>query len=186
LFGIGARPVNPDDVPSAGVCHRPTRPEANQPPAPQPIDIALDVAFGLPWPNPVPHTAPAWQSGSSLTGMPTWLWVDGVEPISGQSSGAGVVVQVTARPVATVWDLREGRVRCDGLGEPYERGGSTDCTYTFTETSDHQRGGRFHASVLVTWQVAWTASNGASGTFGRAVTGAPFTIDVDEAQAVTD
>jgi hypothetical protein len=178
--------VNPDDVPSAGICRRPSRPDTDQPPAQAPIDIALDVAFGLPWRNPVPHTAPAWQSGTSLTGIPTWLWVDGIEPISGQSSGAGVVVQVTARPIATTWDLRQGRVRCDGLGKPYKRGGSSECTYTFTQTSDHQRAGRFHASVMVTWQVTWTASNGTGGSFGRAVTGAPFTIHVDEAQAVTN
>src|SRR3954468_789726 len=72
LFGIGSRPVNPDDVPSAGICRRPSRPDTDQPPAQAPIDIALDVAFGLPWRNPVPHTAPAWQSGTSLTGIPTW------------------------------------------------------------------------------------------------------------------
>jgi hypothetical protein len=40
--------------------------------------------------------------------------------------------------------------------------------------------------VFVIWQVSWTASDGSGGSFGRAVTGAPFSIEVDEAQAVTD
>jgi hypothetical protein len=179
------RPVNPDDVPSAGICRRPDR-TGPETPTPDPIDLALDAAFGLDWPTPQPRTAPAWQSSVTLTGIPTWLWVEGVDVISGQSTGAGVVVQVTARPVATTWNLREGTERCDGLGRAYERGRTSDCTFTFTRTSDDVRGGKFRASVLVTWQVTWTASDGSGGTFGRAVTGAPFSIDVDEAQAVTD
>ena len=180
------RPVNPDDVPSAGICRRPGRTvtDGNQPI--EPIDIALEVTFGLDWPDPLPRTAPAWQSGASLTGIPTWLWVDGIEPISGQSTGAGVVVQVAARPISTTWNLRDGVEECDGLGTPYARGEASNCTFTFTHTSANEKGGKFHASVFVTWQVTWIASDGTSGSFGRAVTGAPVAIDVDEAQAVTD
>ena len=114
------RPVNPDDVPSMGRCRRPERPTDEEGPgAPEPIDIALDVTFDLDWPDPLPRTAPDWRSGAALTGVPTWLWVDGIEPISGQSTGAGVVVQVTARPVSTTWNLRAGEKRCTGLGVAY-------------------------------------------------------------------
>ena len=177
------RPVNPDDVPSMGRCRRPERPtDEEDPGAPEPIDIALDVTFDLDWPDPLTRTAPDWRSGAALTGVATWLWVDGIEPISAQSTGAGVVVQVTARPVSTTWNLRAGEKRCTGLGVAYARGAESDCTFTFADASEKP----LRASVFVSWQVSWTASDGSGGSFGRAVTGAPFSLEVDEAQAVTD
>ena len=177
------RPVNPDDVPSMGHCERPERrPGIDALGSLDPIDVALDITFGLAWPDPIPRSAPDWRSGAALTGVPTWLWVEGIEPISGQSTGAGVVVQVTARPIATTWNLRDGTLRCDGLGEAYERGQQSDCTYTFADAHEKP----LKASVFVTWKVSWSASDGSGGSFGQAVTGAPFSLDVDEAQAVTD
>ena len=58
----------------------------------------------------------------------------------------------------------------------------SDCTFTFVDASEKP----LRASVFVIWQVSWTASDGSGGSFGRAVTGAPFSLEVDEAQAVTD
>ena len=141
-------------------------------------------------PFPVPSTAPSLEV-RPLTGLDTWLWIDpgawGTREATAEL--AGFSVTVTATPVRVVWDMGEGErpVTCDGPGSVWQADGpasqSTDCSYNYRWNSDDEPGGVFRASVSVEWDVAWTASNGATGTLAPGRRSTTFDVAVRSIEA---
>ena len=141
-------------------------------------------------PFPVPSTAPSLDV-RPLTGLDTWLWIDpgawGTREATAEL--AGFSVTVTATPVRVVWDMGEGErpVTCDGPGSVWQADGpagqSTDCSYNYRWNSDDEPGGVFRASVSVEWDVAWTASNGATGTLAPGRRSTTFDVAVRSIEA---
>jgi hypothetical protein len=155
------------------------------PPPPTPEEIAEDLVGQLDPPPPDVHTNPP-ADGDQLVGLPTWLWVSNWEPVSVSGSG----VTVTARPVATYWDLGTGDpiVEC-GRGTPYDTSvppdaQDTDCSYTYQTTSAEEPGGTWDAAVSMVWSVAWTGPGGTGGSFGYGATETRFPLRSMEVQAL--
>lgn len=212
LYGPGSRPTNPWDLPMGDV-YRPGAPAAPgapagpapapgapaapgapgapgapappPPPPPTPEEIAEELVGRLDPPVPDVHTNPP-SDGDQLVGLPTWLWVSNWAPVSVSEAG----VTVTARPVATYWDLGAGDpvVEC-GRGTPYDTSRSpdeqdTDCSYTYQYTSADQPGGVYDAAVSMVWAVSWTGPGGTGGSFGYGATETGFSLRAVEVQAL--
>ncbi|HEY8547733.1 MAG TPA: hypothetical protein VIL36_21870, partial [Acidimicrobiales bacterium] len=160
---------------------------------PEPPDvetIARQVYAEVPLVTPEPHTSPP-PDAPQLVGFPVYLWVDDLvwRDFSATASVSGISVTVVARPAKVEWDMGDGTVvTCQGSGEAGdERGadaGAGRCSHVYQHVSDDQPGGRYRASVTVTWIVTWSASTGQSGTLPPASRSADFTMLVTERQAV--
>lgn len=177
--------------------HQPGTPapavEATEAVAPTPPDvetIARQLYAEIPLAVPVPHTSPP-PDAPQLVGFPMWMWVDDAvwRSFDAGVSVSGISVSVVARPETIEWDLGDGTVRiCEGPGTAWNpNGGSgqaTDCSHTYQFVSADEPGGRYRASVTVTWSVTWSASTGESGTLPSASRSADFSLLVTERQAV--
>lgn len=96
-----------------------------------------------------------------------------------------------ARPVWTEWDLYETELACDGPGEPFVPGTSdvgdpSPCSHAFLHRSTDLPDRVYPASATIHWEVDWVANDGSRGLLPPRETTTPFTIEVREAQAVTD
>lgn len=173
--------------------HQPGTPDPAAPGAalPEPPDvesIARQVYAEVPLVVPEPHTSPP-PDVPQLVGFPVWLWVDDLvwRDFSATASVSGISVTVVARPASVEWDMGDGEVvTCEGPGVAWREGGShtSDCSHTYQFVSADEPGGRYQASVTVSWSVTWSASTGQSGTLPPASRSTDFSLLVTERQAV--
>ncbi len=66
---------------------------------------------------------------------------------------------------------------------------TSDCSYTYSQSSATQQGGAYAASVTVTWRVTWAGFSPATGPVGGVLNAAlpiadPFNLKVAEGQAL--
>ena len=173
--------------------YQPSTPDGPAPAAPQPPDveaIAREVYAEVPLVLPEPHTSPP-ADAPQLVGFPVWLWVDGGvwQEFEAHAAVSGVSVSVVAHPAQITWKLGDGTtITCDGPGTPWDPSGGagqgTDCSHTYQFVSAGEPGGRYQASVTVTWSVTWSASTGQSGVLPAASRTSGFSLLVTERQAV--
>lgn len=164
-------------------------PDAEEPEAqgPSAAAVAERAYEQLRLPEPQVAASPA---GDQLVTVPTWLWLEGWEPVSATASAGGVEVTATARPQSVEWDMGDGTtVTCDGPGTPYRDQGdpaepSPDCGHTYRTSSAGQQGEAFPVSARVTWTVSWSGA-GQEGTFPGLVTETSTSFRVLESQALT-
>jgi hypothetical protein len=157
------------------------------------MTIVRQVYAEVPLALPVPHTSPP-VDADQLVGFPIWMWVDDTvwRSFDASASVAGVTVTVVATPKSLRWDMGDGTVvSCSGPGTVWGAGsdggagpGRSECSHVYRYVSAHQPDGRYHASVTVTWSVAWSASTGESGALPDASRSAAFELNVVERQAV--
>jgi hypothetical protein len=169
------------------------RPVAATPAAAPVVDIMTivrQVYAEVPLALPVPHTSPP-VDADQLVGFPIWMWVDGAvwRSFDAWASVSGVTVTVVAQPKSLHWNMGDGTVvSCAGPGTAWVEGSSgdqrSDCSHIYQYVSAHQPDGRYHASVTVTWSVAWSASTGEAGTLPDASRSTGFDLNVVERQAV--
>lgn len=159
--------------------------------------LARQVYAEVPLVFPTPHTSPPIDE-VQLVGLPVWLWLedDVWRTFDASASVAGVTVTVVAEPSTAVWNMGDGAtVRCNGPGTPWSPGSAggsgrgrrsekSDCSHTYQFVSDSQPGGRYQASVTVTWTVSWRASTGETGTLPAASRTTGFELDVRQRQAI--
>jgi hypothetical protein len=165
---------------------------ANGTPAVTPQEL-LQVAIGkLRVPVLRPGTAPPLGS-DALVGLPEWFWVpaNAWHPASVIVSAGPVWAQATATPVQLTFYPGSGlpAAACRGPGMAYSAarpgGRTTDCSYTYPQSSALQPGGAYPASVTVTWRVTWTGSGGVGGTLNAGLQIAyPISVPVAEGQAL--
>jgi hypothetical protein len=134
-----------------------------------------------------PATAPPLPR-KGLVGLPEWYWIpNGWRPINVTVSAGPVWATVTATPVSLSFDAGGGQPgsSCTGPGAQYRRGGHTGCSYTYTQSSATQPGGRYAAAITVTWRVSWTGSGGTGGLLDPGLQIAfPFSLQIAEGQAL--
>ncbi len=161
--------------------------EITPPVAPEVIrDIA---AARLEPPPPSPETSPP-LARQTFVRVPTWLWLDQAawSPIEVSTTRGLTTVTVRATPTHARWVMGDGGgITCFGPGVAWRSGASeddTDCSYTYRHSSYGEPGGRFEASVTVTWEFEWWINDVYQGGFGTVDLSVPFGVEVAEIQAV--
>ncbi len=164
-------------------------PAGSAPPAPM-IDgrtlaqAAWDVVT---IPNPqIGYNPTLGDSGATLVGWYTWVWATGDTPAQVTATATAGSVSATVTAVAGGLDLSapDAEVDCTGFGIPWSQGASgTDCTVVFTRSSAHL-GGTTPLSVSASYDVTFTATDGASGDLGSATTSSTVNIPVAEVQTL--
>lgn len=144
-------------------------------------------------PAPRPATAPP-RGHDGLVGLPEWVWLPASQwrPVSAQVSVGPVWAKVTAVPGKITISPGGGQpaVSCAGPGTRYNpklpaSAQHTDCSYTYTQSSDLQPGHAYQVSVTVTWTATWVGSGGAGGTVNPPLTKTTtFVVRVAEGQAL--
>lgn len=140
-------------------------------------------------PAPAPASSPP-LAQPTYVNVPTWLWVDSTywSPIEVTETEGLVTVTVRAAPARATWDMGEGNaVACDGPGLEWQIGlpeDATDCSHTYRHSSYGMPGGRFEASVTVTWAYEWWINGAYQGEFGSVDATSGFEVAVGEIQAV--
>ncbi|HEY1618460.1 MAG TPA: hypothetical protein VGG25_12635 [Streptosporangiaceae bacterium] len=122
---------------------------------------------------PVLHarTAPP-ATREGLVGLPEWYWIPSAwRPINVEVSAGPVWARVTATPEHLAFQPGGGLTGdgCRGPGTPYAAGRHTSCSYQYTQSSFGQPGGKYAATVVVTWKVIWTGSGGTGAVLNNAL-----------------
>jgi hypothetical protein len=141
---------------------------------------------------PKPRAAFAPPIDKMIVNFETWFGVTPVNPVSVDGSTLTVSATLTATPNhielntgTTIWGDTTTIV-CDLWGSiEYPANG---CTWTPTYPSVPKVTGtedlRYHGSVTIIWDLAWTASDGTSGTFQQLRTTTPMLTMVLEIQTL--
>ena len=127
-------------------------------------------------------------SGATVVGLDT-LWATGETPARVRATASAGAV--TATVVASASGLRvsapDSVPSCTGWGSPWVPGqsqeGGSDCTVEFTRSSAHL-GGTTPLTVSVGYDVAWTATDGTSGTLDPITTTSTTDLPVAEIQTI--
>jgi hypothetical protein len=200
-------PVTPEEIESFGldptgeyvwydvICWRDGRGEGDyaiivEVTPPVPPEVIRDRATArLEPPPPNPETSPP-LAQQTYVKVPTWLWLDAAAwtPVEVSETQGLVTVTVRATPTGALWVMGDGgEVYCSGPGVAWYSGAAeeaTDCSYTYRHSSYGEPGGRFAASVTVTWEFEWWINDVPQGVFGSVELAAPFEVAVAEIQAV--
>jgi hypothetical protein len=148
-------------------------------------DLAAAGQAELRLPLPQVLTSPP-RAGTQLTGVPVWFWMDRPEPVSVTASIPGLSATLTATPRTSRYEISDGTVlRCADFGTPFRRdlpaeGQRSTCRHPFDER------GPVEVAATVDWSLAWTATDGTTGTLPPVARTERFSLVVEEAQAVTD
>jgi hypothetical protein len=159
-----------------------------QPPvAPTPGQVGQTAESELNLPAPTVSTAPS--GGKAIVRLESWLWIDPADwtPITKSATADGITATATATPVAVVWDMGDGnQVICNGPGVAYntnipDADESTNCGYTYQETSANGPDQQFTITTAIEYDVTWTsvgvAGGGDLGDILGASTTTPVTVD---------
>ena len=144
-------------------------------PAVDPRIVALQAESMLRLPSPAMHFNP---TGSAVTNLPTWLWIDPGQwsPYVVSATVGSVTATATAIPVFVVWSMGDGgSATCGGPGTPYRlnlpsASQQTACSYTYPVTSFGQLSlhagaddEAFQVTATIEWHVSWAASGAPGG-----------------------
>lgn len=150
--------------------------------------IAISVATEVYLPAPAPKFGPdpsvnEWKM--LAVGYPIWLWAVVPGSVHSSATQQGITVTLSARPVATSFDMGDGQtIRCAAM-TPYTsavRPGtpSPDCGYTYRRPSLPR--GSYTVTATTRWEISWSAV-GQSGTFALNRAGSRE-LPIGEIQAV--
>jgi hypothetical protein len=150
---------------------------------------ALDRRF-----LPAPEVASAPSADSGIVTLGQWFWTTTAFAEYSATAAVpqlGIYATATATPTSLTFYPGDGNteVLCEGPGEPWlaEYGDEleSDCMYTYMNSSAIAANGEtFPAALQITWTVAWTASDGSSGTLPNVNTITTFDQTVKELQAI--
>ena len=122
-----------------------------------------------------------------LVGMPVWMWVDTPDPhtygpATNTASDGSVTVTINAKVAKTLWEMGDGKsVVCTTAGTAYQdsdgKQPSPNCGYSYTKQ------GTYTIRATTTWDIAWTANTGQSGTIPLILT-ATRTVVIGEVQVI--
>lgn len=134
------------------------------------------------------------ESGKGAVGLPVWLWVKNQGdtlawgPYLKTATLGGVTVTATARVVNVAYSMGDGQtVVCSNPGTVYLEGnGNTDsptCGYRYATMSPSNGAQPYTIMATSNWEVAWTATGGASGAISTTTQG-QTQVRIGELQAV--
>jgi hypothetical protein len=167
-------------------------------PAVTPLDLLQEVEGQLTVPTLQAATAPP-RGRDGLVGLPEWFWIarPSWHPIHTQRLQVGAVwAQVTATPEQLSFVPGGGLAgrSCRGPGTAFTSQApdeSSDCSFTYSQSSATQEGGTYAASVTVSWRVTWAGFSPATGPAGGVLKAGlqvadPITLKVAEGQALVN
>ena len=146
-----------------------------------PVVVADQAVQQLPLGTPTIEMAPP-AGADQLVRMATWLWIKpgAWQSLTATASAGTVTTTATATPTKVVWNMGDGStVTCDGAGTPYDPNdpnATTDCSYTWAQSSSDQPGGEYQVTATIYWSVSWTAV-GAAGRREPRAQGRPASPD---------
>ena len=155
--------------------------------------VVAQAAAQLTISTPDVATSPP-RGGTQLVGVPVWFWVRNTKPMSATAAIPGLSATITATPGPLAVEISGASsvaagdnttLHCPGSGTPYDANrhdpwSASTCSKRFNWN---------HPSVIratVTWQLAWTATNGQTGTLPVVTRTTSFGLTIKAAQAVTD
>lgn len=150
-------------------------------------DAALLARELLPLPDPDVLTSPP-AGRPQLVGVATWFRVETAwQTFSATATLGGVSATVTATPTRVEWDPGDtsAPITCDGPGaafDPARPGAVSDCSHTYLRRTPP--GGAHALTATITYDVAWTATDGSSDVLDPVTRTSTVAVAVDEAQAV--
>jgi hypothetical protein len=162
-------------------------------PAVTPFQL-MQIAMGeLYVPTLTPATAPP-RGTDGLVGLPEWFWVHHAEwqPVNLTVTAGPVWATATATPNTLTFDPGGGLgvKSCTGPGPYFDKSlplgqQHTDCSYTYSRSSDNQPGHSYAAALGVVWTISWTGSGGTGGLITNGyLTEAAFGLRIGQAEAV--
>jgi hypothetical protein len=162
-------------------------------PAVNPAVLAQQAESQLPLATPSIEMAPP-ATSDQLVNVSTWLWINPAawQTLSATATAGPVSATATATPAKVVWSMGDGQqVTCAGPGTPYDPSNpnaSTDCSYTWTQSSAGQPGSAYQVTATVYWQVTWAATGAAGGGNFGLIPGpaAHVAAQVAESQAINN
>lgn len=169
-------------------------PQGEEPPPPDPADLARKALGRLRLATPDVHLAPA-PPARTYVGLDTWLWMPPGQWSSLKKSvkAGDTTVTVTAAPKSVLWDMGPGSTTCYSAGRVWKtkempKDSTTDCSYKYEKISDFEPGKKFRIAATITYQVDWTCDGEClsdEGTLGE-VTGPAggAAVSVGERQSV--
>lgn len=154
-----------------------------------PEQLAVDALASVSIQRPTMRTSPS-ANGRLYVQVPTWLWLERAwwQPYEATARAGRVWSTVRATPVATTWNLGDGRsVTCRGPGTEWRPGlpeDASSCTYTYRNSSAGSSGGRFKLDATVTFEVAWSSNVSGGGTLPAITRTSSLDVEVGEIQAI--
>jgi hypothetical protein len=139
-------------------------------------------------PAPAPRFAPP--IDKMIVNFETWFGIEPVEPVTVTASVPGFTATATATPIAieldvnSIVDVAAAHIRCTPFGSiEFNTGG---CAWTplypsvpkVTGTDDL----KYPATIAIVWQVTWSGTGGAGGSYDDVTTVTPLQITVMEIQ----
>jgi len=164
-----------------------------QAPTANPVVLVQQALSKLPLPTPTIEMAPATDQ-DQLVNASTWLWIDPAawRGLSASATAGPVTTTATATPAEVIWQMGDGHsVTCLGPGTPYDPSqpnATTDCSYTWTQSSAGQPGGVYQVTATVYYRAAWTAAGAPGGRSLGLVAGpsAHVAVRVAESEAINN
>jgi hypothetical protein len=152
--------------------------------------LALEALESVSVPDPVLGTSPP--ADAAVVQIPTWFWIDGGwwEPRSATASTGRVTATATAVPASVSWSMGDGTtLACSGPGVEWAAGlpeSATDCSHTYTNSSEPRPGGVFRIEATVELDVSWTSNTptGDGGDLGVITSSGGTDLQVREIQAI--
>ena len=127
--------------------------------------------------------------GDQVVNLPSWLWIENWEPLSGTASVGGVTIRVIARPASARWTFGDGTTLSCGPGVPWspDTDATRACIHTWTRSSASQPAERYLLRVSVTWSASYSVTGGAGGGALPSITRTSTQpVRVAEIQALND
>ena len=151
-------------------------------------DLVLEARERLVLPYPAPEFAPPGSTVRTLVGVDTWFWIPERQwrELRESATAGTLTVSVIATPVRTSFDPGNGEspVVCLGPGVAWEQGAESACSYTYQWVSALHPDGMWPATVAVTWEVTWSATNGQGGVLEAFDLVADAPMNVEQAEVV--
>jgi len=150
-------------------------PAVAETPSVAPSALVLQAVGLLTLPRPVINLNPA---AFSVVNLTSWLWVSPQtwHSFRATATAGAVSATATAVPQFVSWSMGDGHtVLCPGPGTPYQTAlpstaQSTDCSYTYAESSAGQpsadgdaNDSAFTVTATITWSVSWLTTGVTGG-----------------------
>jgi hypothetical protein len=162
---------------------------AQQQAAPANPAVLIQQALSkLPLAAPTIEMAPP-ANQDQLVNVSTWLWIEPAawQQLSATANAGPVTTTATAAPAEVVWQMGDGQsVTCIGPGTPYnpsDPNATTDCSYTWTQSSAGQPDGVYQVTATIYYRATWTATGAPGGGNLGLVAGPAAHEDVAVAQS---
>lgn len=140
-----------------------------EPGPPSPEELATVALGQLRLATAQVRTAPE-PPAATYIGVENWLWIPEAQwaTLHRSVTAGATTVTVAAAPAEVSWTFGPETTTCHGPGRAWVRGmtdaASTDCGFTFAESSADEPGGSFAITATIRYHVTWVCSGTCSTT----------------------